>query len=76
MWTDHVNAQIFNPIALDQIEMSQVDAVVRILASYHCIPVLFPIIETDYHTFLWNCPPTPRLSQHQHLLLTKGKMLD
>ena len=26
--------------------------------------------------FLGNCPPTPLLSQHQHLILTQGKMLD
>ena len=60
MWTDHVNAQIFNPIALDQIEMSQVDAVVRILASYHCIPVLFPIMKRMIIRFCETAhPPLP-----------------
>ena len=41
MWTDHVNAQIFNLIALDQMEMSQVDAVVRILAWLKRIIIRF-----------------------------------
>ena len=72
-WTDHVNAQLFNSVALDQIEMSQVDAVVRILASFHCNPVLFPIIEADYYTFLWNWPPTPPLSQHKTLTSHSGQ---
>ena len=30
---------------------------------------------SDHYTFLGNYPPTPPLNQHQHLLLTKGKML-
>ena len=64
MWTEHVNAPMFNPIALDQIEMSQVDAVVKILASYPCNPVLFPVVKANHYTFLWNFPPTPPLSQH------------
>ena len=29
----------------------------------------------DQYTFLGNCAPTPPLSQHENLLLTKGKML-
>ena len=30
----------------------------------------FELIFSDYYTFLGNCPPTPPLSQHKHLLLT------
>ena len=35
----------------------------------------FELIFSDYYTFLGNCPPTPPLSQHKHLLLTQGKTL-
>ena len=31
--------------------------------------------QSDHYTFPGNCPPTPPLSQHQHLLLSWGKML-
>ena len=29
-------------------------------------------LQRDHYTFLGNCPPTPPLSQHKHLLFTWG----
>ena len=30
------------------------------------------ILQRDHYTFLGNCPPTPPLTQHKHLLFTWG----
>ena len=46
----------------------------RSFVNIQCVPS-HPLFFRLIITFLGNCPPTPPLSQHQHLLLTQGKML-
>ena len=51
------------------------------VSKYKCLLALKVELDTgkiapcDYYTFLGNCPHTPPLRQHQHLLLTQGIML-
>ena len=46
-----------------------------LLAFVLCAAAACCVACSDHCTFLGNYPPTPPLNQHQHLPLTKGKML-